>query len=759
MQQLQPRRTTTLMRSDRIRKVEFQKYENAIDKTASRENKDYLDFANVIMFLRKHRVQIAKIAIPIILLGATYAFLAPSTYHSNLLIKVEVNDPAQRTSNNNTNIAGIFDLKTAAAAELEMLRSRSVVTRAVESARLYIDATPKYIPVVGQWAAHRTINKSPSTGHKTLLGYVWGAESIQVAKFDVPEKFEKQAFELTLDTPTSFTLHHSKFDDMTGNIGNRNVFKTSDGDITIEISSVDAVPGSKFILKRFSLDDAVENLQKKLVITERGKQSGLISVELEGTDPKLVARILNEIGQQYLGQNLGSKTEEAEKQLAFLEAQLPDIKNAIEQAESKFSLFRNSRGATDLTEDVKAILQQSVQAQVKLIELRQRQDDLRTRYQDENPLVQAVSQQIKTVSTEIASIDAKIKRVPNTEQDIVKLTRDIRTNTELYASLLATAQQLRLVKASTVGSVRLIDKATTPSTPIGPKRLLILLGAITGGLFAGLLYAFIRHLFKQTLDSPEQLAKDSDFNVAAIIPHSEEQINLQRRIMSREFGINLMSNLKPHDSAIESLRTFRATLEFAKQHARNNIVAITGPTASVGKSFVSANLAALIACSGKNVLLIDADLRDGYLHRYLGKKRSFGLSELLAGDIDFSKAIHRGIIPSLDFISTGELKQRPADLLAQENFGNLLQDLSKDYDYVILDTAPVLAGADALVVSRQAGLVFCIARRNVTKTNQISEATKRFRHSGISINGLIFNGAELSETTHGYTYAHHVHEI
>jgi tyrosine-protein kinase Etk/Wzc len=719
-----------------------------------RPSAGYLDIAGVLSLLRKHAAAIATVAVPVVFLGTAVAILVPPVYQANLLIKVDVNDSAQRASVP-TNVSGIFDLKTAASSELEMLRSRAVVTRAVESARLYIDAKPKYVPLVGPWLARRTTELS-QPGFLGMPGYVWGAESIDVLRFDVPESFKKKAFTLTLNTPTTFSLHLTDLIHVSGPIGKDVTLSTPEGDFAIKVEGIRARPGAQFTVRRYSMEDAVEALQKNLMISERGKQSGLISVSLDDANPALAARVLNAIGRQYIEQNLALKTEEAEKSLAFLETQLPQLKAAIEAAEARFNSFRNARGATDMNEEVKSILQQSVQTQLRIAELRQKQDELRTRYQDENPIVQAVTQQIKTASAELANVNEKIRRIPGTEQDLLKLTRDVRVNTDLYASLLGTAQQLRLVKASTIGSARLIDPAVQPSTPIGPKRPVIVAAALAAGLLLGLLWAVIRQALVRSIDSPDDLSRGQEIPVAAVVPHSRVQSNLQTKILGRGMTINLLSDEASDDGAVESLRTFRTALQYAKESARNNIIAITGPTASIGKSFIAANLASLLASSGKRVLLIDADLRDGYLHRYLGLERRQGLSELLAAQSHLPAAAHLDVVRNLDFIPTGELRARPADALANGVLGDMLSKIAPTYDYVIIDTAPVLAGADALIVSRHAGMVFCVTRRGTSRADQLAETINRFDQSGVKVNGLIFNDAKPTDLAYGYGYEHHV---
>lgn len=715
---------------------------------SSEQDDDSLDLASYLDFVIDHRWLIASVAMVVTLLGAAYAFMATPVYQANMLVQVE--DSAGSSKNILGDLSGMFDLKTAATAEMEILRSRFVVSRAVENTYLYIDVQPKYFPVVGRWIASR--NKILSEpGLFGGGGYVWGAEKADVVVFNVPEHLENQPFTLTADGKGAFTLMQEDAGiALTGKVGTLIKQSTADGDIELLVDRLEANAGAQFELTRKPKLAAVEKLQQALSISEKGKQSGILAVSLEGRDRIKTMQILNEIGHEYIRQNVDRKAEEAEKSLAFLEKQLPELKSSLEQAEVKYNALRNSRGTVDLGEEAKAVLQRSVMGQTRLAELKQKRAELLTRYQETNPLVEAVNQQIRTAASEMEAVNAKIKTMPETEQEVYRLTRDVKVNTDLYASLLNSAQQLRLVKASKVGNARLLDGAVKPLEPVRPKKAMIVGLALLVGVFLGLVCAFIRKSLSGGIDDPHEIEEMLGLTVSATVPHSKMQEALYAQIEGKAKKVSVLAHDAPTDVAIESLRSFRTSLQFSMLGAKNNIVMITGPTPGLGKSFVSVNFAAVLASVGKKVLLIDADLRKGYLHRYFGSERSNGLSEVIAGELSLEKAISPGVLDNMDFLSTGALPPRPAELLAHANFEAVLEAVARKYDLVLIDTAPVLAVSDALVVAPHVGSIFSVVRGNVSVIGEIDETEKRLERAGSRVTGIVFNDLKPRTSRYGY---------
>jgi tyrosine-protein kinase Etk/Wzc len=496
-------------------------------------------------------------------------------------------------------------------------------------------------------------------------------------------------------------------------------------------------------------------LQDKLKLTEKGRQSGVIDATLQDTDREKLVLILNEIGQQYVRQNIERKAAEAQKTLAFLDVQLPQFKKQLDQSEEAYNRYRNQQGTVALDEEAKLILSSSVDLQSKLMEAQQKRRELVSRFTAEHPAVRTLDDQIRAWNTEIANLNSRVKRLPSVQQDAVRLERDVKVNNELYQQLRNNSLQLQLIREGKVGNVRLIDPATMPEDAVRPKRGLTLGLALILGLLGGVLLALIRNSFFRGIRNPQEIEAHTGLNVYCTIPLSDAQLAMARRVSVKQPGVHVLSHGAPQDVAVESLRSLRTALQFAMLEAPNNRILITGATPGVGKSFVSANFAAVLASGGKKVLLIDADLRKGHLNQYFGVGRAGGLSELIAGTLSESKAIRREMLPNLDIITTGVLPPNPAELVISGTFGNLLESLSTTYDLIIIDTAPVLAAADTLSVAAHAGTLLLVARADQTQVGELHESARRLAHAGKAVTGVLFNAVDLHRRhygSYGYKY-------
>jgi tyrosine-protein kinase Etk/Wzc len=513
-----------------------------------------------------------------------------------------------------------------------------------------------------------------------------------------------------------------------------------------------AQPGAQFILRRASRLATIEKLQTSMGIAERGKQSGIIGITLSGTSPQLTSNILNEIGNEYVRQNVERKSAEAEKTLAFLDRQLPELKQQLEKSETEFNQFRNTSGTIDLSEEAKTLLQQSVSAQTKLIELKQKREELLVRYTTGHPSVVGLDSQIREIKNDMQAVTKQIKQLPLVEQDVLRLTRDVKVNTDLYTSLLNSAQQLRLVKAGKVGNVRLVDHAMVPEQPIKPNRPMVIGVSVLIGLLLGVMCAFIKKSLFGGVNDASEIEQQLGLTVYANIPHSKQQEALYKQVLAKAPHMSLLAQTHPTDIAIESLRSLRTSLQFSMLGAKNNIVLITGPTPGLGKSFVSINFSAVLAAAGKKVVVVDADLRKGYLHQYFGLSRENGLSELISETCSLEQVLHKSMVENVDFISTGSVPPNPSELLLHENTTKLLHALSTRYDYVLLDTPPVLAVSDTLILGPQAGAVFIVARAAESTIGEIKETVKRCTQAGFATKGVLFNDLKLRTGGYGYKY-------
>lgn len=707
---------------------------------------DEIDLLGLFDVLFEARWLVAGVAALVLLLGATYALLSRPVYEANSLIQVEDSKPGAASALGDA--ASLFDIKSPATAEMEILRSRLVVGKSVDDLQLYVMAAPKYLPLVGRWLGLRATALS-NPGFMGLAGYVSGNESIRLGMLEVSAELEGKPL-LLAATEGGFDLYDPDGELLVqGKIGTLASFGTGQDTGRILVTELKAKPGAHFKVARYSRLGVIEELQKDLAISEQGKQSGVISVQLQGNDPLQIARTLNAVGTNYVRQNTERKSAEAEKSLDFLGGFLPQLKKQLEDSETKFNQFRNQKGTFDLGAEGKNYLDTAVKLQGSLLELQQKRREQGAQFTAAHPVIQTLDAQIAAVSQEIASLTSKVKTLPNTEQDLLRFTRDVKVNSELYLNLLTSSQQLRLVKEGKVGNVRVVDAPVVPEEPIKPKRAQIL--AISGvlGLLLGLGLAFLRNSLRPGIKDPADIESATGLHVFATVPHSAEQDKLSRLLKSQVTGKHLLATLFPDDPCVESLRSLRTALQFAMLDARNNLVLFTGPTPGIGKSFASTNFAAVLGSGGKRVLLIDADMRKGHIHQFFGLKRGQGLSELIMGSCSLNEALHRAVAPNLDLITTGVMPPNPGELLMSPATVQLLQTLSGQYDLILIDTPPVLAVSDTQVLAPHAGTVFVVARAEVTSLGELQETTKRLGQSGVQIKGVVFNDLDTSRQRYG----------
>ncbi|NOV26776.1 polysaccharide biosynthesis tyrosine autokinase [Cupriavidus necator] len=709
---------------------------------------DELDLVRYLDVLLASRWLIASIAGVVLALGVAYAFLARPVYRADILVQVEDNPNSANSLLGD--VSSLFDVKALATAEIEILRSRMVVSKAVDNLRLYISAKPNYFPFVGASMAASAKGLS-EPGLFGFGGFAWARESINVEQFDVPESLEGAKFKLIALGDGRYRVEHSSLDaPLDGHVGQPLTARQSAGDFTLLVKEIKAKAGIEFNLVRYSHLQTVEALQDQLKIIEKGKQSGIIGASLDGTDPKVTASILNEIGEEYVAQNIKRKAAEAEKSLVFLGDLLPQLKGELERAEVKYNDMRNKRNTFNLSEEGKVFLQENVMAETRLLELKQKRTELSTRFAASHPGLQAVDQQIAALNTKVAAMASRMKAFPDMEQDTLRLMRDVQVNNDLYVGLLNNMQQLKLVKAGKVGNVRLLDNAPVPEDPVKPRKGLVIALAAILGILIGVVVAFVRNALFGGITDSQDIEQHTGLSVYATVPLSSAQTFLTEEIRQRKRGNFVLAERNPNEPAIESLRSLRTALQFAMLDADNKRVLLTGPTPGVGKSFISANLAVVMASGGRRVLLIDADMRKGHLNQYFGKPRNNGLADVLIGNTSIDKAVHREVLANLDFLSTGSLPPNPAELLLNARMVKLLDELEHQYDIVLIDTPPVLAVSDTAILAARCGTVLLVTRFEKTTIGEVTESAKQLRQANANVNGVAFNGLDPNAYRYGY---------
>ncbi|RYF79459.1 MAG: polysaccharide biosynthesis tyrosine autokinase [Comamonadaceae bacterium] len=715
---------------------------------------DEIHLSEYLDILLDHKWWVVATTAVALVAGGTYALMATPIYQSNVLVQVE--DAAPDAKGFLGEASALFDVKTPAAGEIQVLRSRMVVGAAVDQTHFHIDAQPRRLPWVGEWLA-RGAKSLSQPGLLGLGGTVSGNEHIEVSRLDVPAAFEDtDPFTVTAQEDGRYTLSHPLLGEpLQGRVGQTLAKTLPQGPLTLTIDHLHGLPGAEFIVARASRLRAIETLQQRLQLSEQGRQSNVINVTLEDDDPARLAGILNAVGEQYVRQNVERKAAEAQKTLAFLEEQLPAFRRQLEDSEEAYTLFRNRNGTVAFDEEAKGLLNQTIELQTKLLEAQQQRRELAARFTDNNVRVQTIDRQIGALRQEIEGLNTRVGRMPTIQQDALRLERDVRVNSELYQSLQNNALQLRLVKEGKIGNVRLLDAAVPPRRPVKPQQPLVLAAALALGLMGGVGLAVLRARLHGGVRDPQEIETHTGLSVYATVPYAPQQKPLDQRTSKGTAGMALLALREPDSQPVEALRSLRVALQFAAMDAANNRVLISGPTPDIGKSFISGNFAAVLAQAGKRILLVDADLRRGHLHKALGLPRDGGLAELLAAQRSPEEAIHADVLPGLDVLTTGKLPPNPADLVQSTAFALTLEMLSQGYDLVVIDSPPVLVASDTVTIAPHCAVLLLVARAGQTQLGEIAESTRRLSQAGCAPNGVVFNGMDLSRRhygSHAYRY-------
>ncbi len=705
---------------------------------------DELDLAALVGTLYEGRWIIAALAVLALMIGGLRAFTVTPVFKADALVQVEESggsDPLQ-------DLSAMFSGETPAEAEIEILRSRSVVSDAVKALRLDIHAQPMHAPVVGGFFARRHSDEAPASPLLGMSSFAWGGEQIQVQSLEVSRGLEGEDLVLVAEADDGFRVLSSEGDALVrGRVGE----VASGNGVELLVSELIARPGTRFELKKLPLLDAVSQLQEGLRVREKGKQTGVIQLELEGPDRARISQSLDALMAAYLRRNVEHKAEEAQKTLDFVRGQLPLLKANLEAAEQKLKEYRAKSGRLDLTIEAQAMVDRAADVEKAISELELQRAELRQRYTDKHPSVTALRNKLRRLHDEKKVLDTQARTLPENELESVRLVRDVTVANELYVLLLTKAQEIDVLKSGTIGNVRVIDSAVTHPKPVSPKKGMTLALSLMLGLFAGVGLVFLRKALNRGVQDPDLLEQQLGLPVFANIPFSSKQTEIARVLERKKGSMKPLAITDPADLAIESLRSLRTSLQFSLAASKNNVVMVGGSRPGIGKSFVSVNLAHVLADTGRRVLLVDGDLRKGHLHRYFGQAREGGLSEAISG-AELGTLVHKTAAANLDFLSSGTLPPNPSELLGSERFDEVMAKASEDYDLVVIDAPPVLAVTDAALIARTAGVNLMVAKCGLHPLRELALAVTRMEQNGTRPSGFVFNAVPLRDRVNGYHY-------
>ena len=720
---------------------------------------DEIDFAALVGTLIDNKWLIATITGIMLVLSVAYAFLATPIYEADGLVQVEQKVPDLPGLSALTETLGASSSQ--ATTEIALITSRTNIGGAMSAYNMAISVGPHRFPLIGKYLARGYAGDHPGALADIRWGmnsYGWGGERLSIPQLDVPDGILGQTMLLVVGDGGSYSLYAPSLFFPTGTLlvkGRVGEVAKGNG-VTILVDQLVAHPGMRFDVVRNTDLATINLLQTQIMATEQGTDSGIIAITYDDADPARAQGFMNKLMQLYVKQNVDHNAEEAAKSLTFVKEQIPGVKKQLDDATAALNRYQQSAGSVDITMQTKGLLDQEVAIETSIQQLRQQQAEVANKYTPEHPAYRALMQQIGQLQAQKAAIEKQVGKLPDTQQELLRLTRDVTVSNTTYTSLLGQAQQLDIARAGTVGNVRIIDNAAVDTmNPVKPKKALVIIGGTFLGGFLSVAWVFLVQILRKGVEDPAEIEKIG-LPVYASIPVSakEKSITVHGRDRHADGKQHLLVVSAPEDVATEALRSLRTSLHFARLEAKNNILMISGPSPNAGKTFVATNLAAAVAQGGQKVLLIDGDMRLGTMHDVIGGKSEGGLSELIAGQIELAQALRQvANVDNLSFIARGKVPPNPSELLMHPRFSALLEKLKASFDMVIIDTPPILAVTDAAIIGSHAGTSMMVARFGLNQVREIALAVQRFEHNGVEIKGAIFNAVERRHTgyaSYGY---------
>lgn len=707
---------------------------------------DTIDLKELFFSLIAQWKLIALCIILSLVCALLYLRVTPDTYSVDALVQVEDSKGASAALLGD--LSQMIEQKSPAQAEIEILKSRLVLGSVIKDLHLNIRVSS-----TDNTFTHRLLSNTEykTEYNKNSVVFKDGLKSFEIRQFEVPAyyldknlllNFDKQSLRLT-DPSTEQTILTVPINQLSQVTGPHGTWK-------VAIFTQDQL-NATYNIKNLSIPAAVNALSLNYSVAERGKLTGVLGLNYQGQDKEHITKVLNAILATYSAQNIERRSAESAQTLKFLDEQLPDLKKQLDDAERQFNKFRQQYNTVDVTKESELYLTQSITLETRKAELEQKQAEMAAKYTAEHPAMREINGQLAAINKQIGELNSTLKQLPDVQRQYLQLYREVEVKTQLYTALLNSYQQLRIAKAGEIGNVRVVDTAVEPVEPIKPKKLQVLILSLFLGGFIGTVIALLRNMLRTGIKDSGQIENELDLPVYATVPRSPIQES-RIKILKKKKSIPILAVKNGDDIAIESLRSIRTAIHFALANAKNNIIMIAGPSPEVGKSFISTNLATIFAQGDKRVLLIDADMRRGYMHKYFDVDVKPGLSELLSGQADLQKVLHKTPVANLDVITRGKSPTNPSEILSSNQFKELLEQLQSQYDHIIIDTPPVLAVTDGIIISQYTGVNLIVARYAKSQMKELELTLNRFEQAGVKVNGFILNDIQRASAGYGYGY-------
>jgi len=756
---------------------------------------DSIDFKQIISRLVNNWILFLVSGVICLAIAVLYAKMSSPDWHisSKILVEDQKNGPSASMGGNlNSDISSLFNVKSSADNEVQILKSRSLMTVVVREMQLNVRTYS-----VARLKSIEIFDEAPfnvSVSYKT--------DTITARSYDV-KVLNENDYELTADGV-----------DVKGKFGIPVSLPQYDLTLTRTLKPKSA--SGKYAVYIESADAAVATVSSLFTAALSDKQSTTIDLAISYPHPKKGEAVLNTLMHQYLLSNLKNKQQIADSTMKFINKEIDTVFNGLNLIERKFEDYKEQNNIADISEQSKALVtsasdyydklnQQSIQLSIineqqKLLndpnnkkalpsplimnsadqsfgqsinaynQLLLEKEKAGLSLTDINPTIQNFNNQLsisranilKNIETYRNSLitaqsqlknqnnnfTGQLKQIPSKQRNVLDFQRQQQLKQELYLYLLQKKEETAISKTSTISSSRILDYAKSDFAPYKPKRSLIYLVGLVLGLVLPGVYLFIKELLNIRINTKADIEKLTKTSIIGEISHNDEEkslvvLNNSRSIISEQF------------------RSLRTNLQYAIDSSKSNVLLFTSSMSGEGKSFLSLNLGSALALTGKKVVFMELDLRKPKLSENIGVDNSNGFTNfIVSSSSDISKVMKQTWFSENCFlISSGPIPPNPSELLISAKLEVLIENLRKDFDYVIIDCAPIGIVTDALLLEKFADVVFYVVRQDYTFKSQLSivndlKVNKQVKNLYLIVNDIKAKNGGYSSYGQGYGYGY-----
>lgn len=567
-----------------------------------------------------------------------------------------------------------------------------------------------------------------------------------------------------------------------------------------------SVKGERFLVNVFKPVDVATRYINRLNVNWAEPGSSVVRLDINGPIPKKEIDFLAALIRQYTAADLEKKRLAATRSILFIDDQLKDIRDSLSYFESLLERFKKQNVVTDLSAEADRIFQQVDLVQKERTKLqvsenyyKYLEDYLRTEHSNDfvilptslgisdqllndlvnqlvilqtdlrsnrpsdriNPLVEAQKRKIdetranilesvknlrgtdnilkKSLDQQLSKMEKQLSMLPEAERKLISLQRNYSLSENIYLFLMQKRAEAGISQAATTSDITVINPPRQSGGFITPKVKQNYL--IFGGLAFVLpfIVLVLGELFNNKIQSKEDIERATRVPFIGGIGHKSSETNL-------------VVYEKPKSAIAESFRALRSNLNYFTHHKDRKIFMITSSLSGEGKTFTTINLATVFAMSGKKTLIIGADLRKPKIHNDFELSNDRGLSTYLSGLHEKSEIIQSTTIPMLDIISGGPVPPNPSELILSPKTDLLVAELSKEYEYILIDTPPIALITDGFELMKYADHTIYLVRQNYTPKNLLRGVEEYYSTGKMKSLSLVLNDIRISGPGYGYGY-------